>query len=67
VLILSVIVIVNISTSLSVHLVGFSRGGIVLNQLVAELAVCMHSTEATDNNYSHDATALTRRQFFSMV
>ncbi|KAL3670136.1 hypothetical protein V7S43_004451 [Phytophthora oleae] len=59
---------VNLSTALPMHLLGFSKGGIVLNQLVTELVRYSFSKKRSNSGQVRQgSTFASTRQFFSAV
>lgn len=60
--------VVNVTTDLPVHLVGFSKGVIVLNQLVTELAICKREGFKSNNRREALLNDIsTYHKFFSKV
>ncbi|KAL4128914.1 hypothetical protein PRIC2_007894 [Phytophthora ramorum] len=59
---------VNVSTALSMHLLGFSKGGIVLNQLVTELVRYSFNKKRSNSGQVRQGSAFaSTRQFFSAI
>lgn len=59
---------VTVATDLPIHLVGFSKGAIVLNQLVTELAICKRSGFKSNNRREGLLTDISiYHKFFSKV
>lgn len=60
--------IVSVSTDLPIHLVGFSKGVIVLNQLITELAICKREGFKSNNRREGQlADVSSYHKFFSQV
>ncbi|KAG7390688.1 hypothetical protein PHYPSEUDO_007150 [Phytophthora pseudosyringae] len=59
---------VNVSTALPMHLLGFSKGGIVLNQLVTELVRYSFNKKRSNSGQVRQGSAFaSTRQFFSAI
>ncbi|KAE8904172.1 hypothetical protein PF005_g21678 [Phytophthora fragariae] len=59
---------VNVSTALPMHLLGFSKGGIVLNQLVTELVRYSFNTKRSNSGQIRQGSSFaSTRQFFSAI
>ncbi|GAB9470377.1 hypothetical protein Gpo141_00007624 [Globisporangium polare] len=59
---------VSVSTDLPIHLVGFSKGVIVLNQLITELAICKREGFKSNNRREGQlADVSSYHKFFSQV
>ncbi|CAH0518536.1 unnamed protein product [Peronospora belbahrii] len=59
---------VNVSTALPIHLIGFSKGGIVLNQLVTELVRYSFNKKRSNSGQIRQGSMFaSTRQFFSGV
>ncbi|CAI5728368.1 unnamed protein product [Hyaloperonospora brassicae] len=59
---------VNVSTAVPMHLLGFSKGGIVLNQLVTELVRCSLNKKRSFSGQLQQGSAFaSTRQFFSNI
>ena len=57
-----------VSTAVPIHLLGFSKGGIVLNQLVTELVRCSFNKKRSVSGQHRQGSAFaSTRQFFSSV
>lgn len=58
----------SVSTDLPIHLVGFSKGVIVLNQLITELAICKREGFKSNNRREAQlADVSSYHKFFSQV
>ena len=59
---------VNVSTALPMHMLGFSKGGVVLNQLVTELVRYSYNKKRPDGDHIWQITPFaSTHQFFSAV